>query len=62
MLRAMRRGLEAGLRRLLHGHEEGNLGQGAAYGLPRQVPTGLDAVVVEDRFDRVARDVVSEAL
>ena len=41
MLRAMRRGLETGLRRLLHGHEEGNLGhgQGAAYGLPRQSPT-----------------------
>ena len=41
MLRAMRRGLETGLRRLLHGHEGGNPGysQGAAYGLPRQFPT-----------------------
>jgi len=41
MLRAMRRGLETGLRRLLHGHEGGNPGdgQGAAYGLPRQLPT-----------------------
>ena len=41
MLRAMRRELETGLRRLLHGHEGGNLGhsQGAAYGLPRQFPT-----------------------
>src|SRR5262249_29283945 len=41
MLRAMRRELETGLRWLLHGHEEGNLGysQGAAYGLPRQFPT-----------------------
>jgi len=40
MLRAMRRELETGLRWLLHGHEEGNLGysQGAAYGLPRQFP------------------------
>src|SRR6516165_9577231 len=41
MLRAMRRGLETGLRRLLHGHEGGNSGYGqeAAYGLPRQFPT-----------------------
>ena len=41
MLRAMRRGLETGLRWLLHGHEGGNPGysQGAAYGLPRQFPT-----------------------
>src|SRR5215813_4789180 len=41
MLRAMRRGLETGLRRPLHGHEGGNPGhsQGAAYGLPRQFPT-----------------------
>src|SRR6516165_6959606 len=41
MLRAMRRGLETGLRRLLHGHEGGNPGYGqeAAYGLPRQFPT-----------------------
>ena len=41
MLRAMRRELETGLRRLLHGHEGGNPGhsQGAAYGLPRQFPT-----------------------
>jgi len=41
MLRAMRRGLETGLRQLLHGHEGGNPGhsQGAAYGLPRQFPT-----------------------
>ena len=40
-LRAMWRGLETGLRRLLHGHEGGNPGhsQGAAYGLPRQFPT-----------------------
>jgi hypothetical protein len=37
MLRAMRRDLETGLRRLLHGHEGGNPGhgQGAAYGLLR---------------------------
>jgi hypothetical protein len=41
MLRAMRRGLETGLRWLLNGHEGGNPGysQGAAYGLPRQFPT-----------------------
>ena len=41
MLRAMRRGLETGLRQLLHGHEGGNPGysQRAAYGLPRQFPT-----------------------
>jgi hypothetical protein len=41
MLRAMWRGLETGLRRLLYGHEEGNLGYGqeAAYGSPRQFPT-----------------------
>lgn len=41
MLRAMQRGLETGLRWLLHGHEGGNPGysQGAAYGLPRQFPT-----------------------
>src|SRR5262249_7630126 len=41
MLRAMRRGLETGLRRLLTGHKGGNPGysQGAAYGLPRQFPT-----------------------
>ena len=40
-LRAMRRGLETGSRRLLHGHEVGNPGDGqeAAYGLPRQSPT-----------------------
>jgi len=41
MLRAMRRELETGLRRLLYGHEGGNPGysQGAAYGSPRQFPT-----------------------
>jgi hypothetical protein len=41
MLRAMRRELETGLRRLLHGHAGGNSGhsQGVAYGLPRQFPT-----------------------
>src|SRR6267378_6762615 len=41
MLRARRRELETGLRRLLHGHAGGNPGhsQGAAYGLPRQFPT-----------------------
>jgi hypothetical protein len=41
MLRARRRELETGLRRLPHGHEGGNsgYGQGAAYGLPRQFPT-----------------------
>ena len=41
MLRAMRRELETGLRRLLHGHAGGNsrYGQGVAYGLPRQFPT-----------------------
>jgi hypothetical protein len=41
MLRAMRRELETGLRRLLNGHAGGNPGhgQGAAYGLPRQFPT-----------------------
>jgi hypothetical protein len=41
MLRARRRELETGLRRLPHGHEGENsgYGQGAAYGLPRQFPT-----------------------
>jgi hypothetical protein len=41
MLRAMWRELETGLRRLLPGHEGGNPGhgQGAAYGLPRQLST-----------------------
>src|SRR5439155_20332886 len=41
MLRAMRRELETGLRRLLHGHAGGNPGHGqrSAYGLPRQFPT-----------------------
>ena len=41
MLRAMRRELETGLRRLLHGYAGGNPrhGQGVAYGLPRQFPT-----------------------
>jgi len=41
MLRARRRELETGLRRLPHGHEGGNsgYGQGVAYGLPRQFPT-----------------------
>ena len=41
MLRAMWRELETGLRTLLTGHEEGNLGhsQGVAYELPRQFPT-----------------------
>src|SRR5882762_11991857 len=41
MLRAMRRGLETGLRQLLHGHAGGNPGysQGVAYELPRQFPT-----------------------
>ena len=43
MLRAMWRELETGLRTLLLGHEEGNLGhsQGVAYELPRQLPTLL---------------------
>jgi hypothetical protein len=54
MLRAMRRGLETGLRSLLHGHEGGNPGysQGAAYGSPRQFPTlpgdGMSAKVLWD--------------
>jgi hypothetical protein len=41
MLRAMRRELETGLRRLLHGHEGGNPGhsQGVSYELPHQFPT-----------------------
>jgi len=41
MLRAMRRELETGLRRLLNGHAGANPGHGqeAAYGLPRQFPT-----------------------
>jgi hypothetical protein len=41
MLRAMRRELETGLRRLLHGHAGGNPGhsQGVSYELPRQFPT-----------------------
>ena len=64
MLRAMRRGLETGLRRLLHGHEGGNSGYGqeAAYGLPRQFPTlprttrtPADDADVDDRGD-VPRD------
>ena len=45
-LGAMWRGLETGLRQLLNGHEEGNLGhsQGEAYGAPRQSSTlGLEA-------------------
>ena len=60
MLRAMWRELETGLRRLLIGHEGGNLGysQGVAYGLPRQFPTlpreqGLsDHSALELDFDR----------
>src|SRR5215813_7042054 len=41
MLRAMWRVLETGLRQLLNGHEDGNVGysQGVSYGLPRQRPT-----------------------
>jgi len=41
MLRAMRRALEKGLRKLLTGHEDGNVGyrQGVSYGLPRQCST-----------------------
>ena len=41
MLRAMWRVLETGLRTLLNGHEDGNVGysQGVSYGLPRQRPT-----------------------
>ena len=41
LLRAMRRVLETGLRKLLNGHEDGNVGysQGVSYGLPRQRPT-----------------------
>src|SRR5215470_4937161 len=41
MLRAMWRVLETGLRKLLNGHEDGNVGysQGVSYGLPRQRPT-----------------------
>jgi hypothetical protein len=37
----MRRELETGLRRLLHGHEGGNPGhsQGVSYELPHQFPT-----------------------
>ena len=56
MLRAMWRELETGLRPLLIGHEEGNLGhsQGATYGLPRQLPT-LPGVALQSpgatRFD-----------
>ena len=40
-LRAMWRVLETGLRKLLNGHEDGNVGysQGVSYGLPRQRPT-----------------------
>jgi hypothetical protein len=40
-LRAMWRVLETGLRKLLNGHEDGNLGysQGVSYGLPRQRST-----------------------
>jgi hypothetical protein len=49
MLRAMRRELETGLRRLLHGHAGGNPGhsQGAAYGLPHQFPTLPRASAIE---------------
>jgi hypothetical protein len=41
MLRAMRRALETGLRKLLTGHEGGNAGnrQGVPFGLPRQCST-----------------------
>jgi len=37
----MWRVLETGLRQLLNGHEDGNVGysQGVSYGLPRQRPT-----------------------
>jgi aryl-alcohol dehydrogenase-like predicted oxidoreductase len=59
MLRAMRRELETGLRQLLCGHEEGNLGysQEAAYGSPRQFPTlpRLDpAVPIEETVGAIA--------
>ena len=39
MLRAMRRALEKGLRKLLTGHEDGNVGHrlGISYGLPPSV-------------------------
>jgi hypothetical protein len=42
-LRAMWRVLETGLRKLLNGHEDGNVGysQGVSYGLPRQRSTLL---------------------
>ena len=41
MLRAMRRALETGLRKLLTGHEGGNAGhrQGVPFELPRQCST-----------------------
>ena len=41
MLRAMWRALETGSRKLLTGHEDGNVGyrQGVFYGLPRQCST-----------------------
>ena len=44
MLRAMRRVLETKLRKLLTGHEDGNVGygQGVSYGLPRQHSTQVN--------------------
>ena len=61
MLRAMRRELETGLRRLLHGHAGGNPGhgQGAAYGLPRQFPTLPRASLLLELVER-AREAAKE--
>ena len=58
MLRAMWRELETGLRTLLLGHEEGNLGhsQGVAYGLPRQFPTLPGKISWNFRSDRIFAD------
>jgi hypothetical protein len=51
MLRAMRRALETGLRKLLIGHEGGNAGhrQGVSFGLPRQCST---LIGIRDGFDK----------
>ena len=56
MLRAMWRVLETGLRQLLNGHEDGNVGysQGVSYGLPRQRPT-LPAMALSRRRNEIEK-------
>jgi hypothetical protein len=61
MLRAMRRVLETQLRKLLTGHEDGNVGysQGVSCGLARQHSTLPGSTVRQDRSNPGSRWIAS---